>query len=320
MMKRLRLALYPRRRHLKWLRRLGRWQMKLHFDEPLQWRACRWISLLTTDRDERVIWQMPGTSLRFRLDPLETIQMNLYYRGNFQPEIEYWVRHSLVPNRLFIDAGANIGIHSLIAADIYRNNSGTLAEAPVCAFEPNPRIYAQLQSNICENGLQQFISAHQIAVSDMNQTAAFYLSAADNSACSSLAPLGSGHSQTWQSVNVRTVDLASFVQGREGNMRVGLIKLDIEGAELIALRGAKQLLSRDHPILIVEVYPALLHRFGFTFADVRDFIRPLGYKFCRIKPDRTLADLNQGEWPSEIEYGDMICIPYDREVEFAGAS
>lgn len=306
-MMRLRLRLYPYRGYLKWLRWVAQLQMRLPLADATQWRFCRWVSRLTTDPGERVLWRMPGTTLRFMLDPLETIQMSLYYRAGFQPEIGHWVEQNLKPDALFIDCGANIGIQSLIAAEHYRAQLGTTVEPLVYAFEPNPRILQQLEENIHLNQLENLIKAQPNAVSDRKAWTQFYLSSEDNSTSSSLADLGPGNLHTGEAVEVQTVSLAEFVQHNASNRRVGLIKLDIEGAELLALRGAHAILVRDHPTIIMEVYPAFMCAFGYTFADEFQFLTALGYTIYRIQSDSKLAELTKGEWPAEIAYGDVIC-------------
>ncbi len=308
-MMRLRLRLYPHRRYLKWLRRVAQWQMKLPIQETAQWRFCRWVSMLTTDPGERIRWKMSGTQLVFDLDPLETIQMNLYYRNGFQPEIGQWVQQCLKPDALFIDAGANIGIQSLIAAENYRARAGNSTQPMVYAFEPNPVIYKQLAENIRINHLGNIVSAQSEAVSDNNTVVQFYLSSEDNSTSSSMADLGPGHLHTGQVVNVQAITLADFVETVAAGRRVGLLKLDIEGAELLALKGARTILLRDYPTIIMEVYPELMRAFDYAYADVHTFLTALGYSIQRVLPDGTLADLKKNEWPAEVAYGDILCVP-----------
>ncbi len=316
-MMRLRLWLYPHRRYFKWLRLVARLQMRVPLAAEHQWHFCRWVSLLTTDPDEQVLWRMPGTSLRYCLDLNETIQMSLYYRNGFQPEVMDWVRRCLSPDALFLDGGANIGIHSLIAGEYYREQLGTPTRPYVYAFEPNPRILSQLERNIHQNGLEAFISVHPLAVSDQDEWTSFYLSGQDNSTSSSLASLGPGHQQTGELVRVRTVNLCSFIRAQINPPRVGLIKLDIEGAELLALRGARELLVQDQPALIFEVYPELMQAFGYTFDDTRAFVRELGYTIQRILPNGKLVELNTGPWPTNVQYGDVICFPRGRGPDHA---
>ncbi|MBI3536081.1 MAG: FkbM family methyltransferase [Chloroflexi bacterium] len=309
---RVRLHLYPHRRFLKWLRVMARWQLRAPFHSEIQWRFCRWVSLLTTDPGEKILWRMPRASLKFLLDPLEAIQMNLLYRDSFQPEVMDWVKRSLSADTLFVDAGANVGIHTLIAADYYRAQLGATDQPRVLAFEPNPIIFAQLEENIRLNQLNSFASAFPHAISDQDARANFFLSSAENSSASSLAALGPAHLHTGEFIQVQTVALESVVEKIAGGRKIGLIKLDIEGAELGALRGAYSLIARDRPRIILEVHPTLMHAFGYSFADIFDLLWGCGYEIFRIKKDSNLAPLHNCEWTSLQESGDVICFALDR--------
>lgn len=305
----IRQRLYPYRHYLKWLRAIARWQMRFPIDDEHQWRFCRWVSLLTSDPGEQVLWRMPGTALRLSLDLTETIQANLYYRNAFQPEVQFWVKHYLDTSRIFIDAGANIGIHSLSTAGYYRQKLGAITRPMIYAFEPNPGIYSRLQRNIQLNGLESLVSAHPFAVAEREGWTSFYLSDEDNSTSSSLAFLGPGHFQSGEKVNVRTISLSSFLAEQTDQNRVGLIKLDIEGAELLALRGARPLLSEHRPMLIVEIYPALMRAFRYTFPDLAEFLHSLDYDISRIRTDGVVAPLPDDRWPEDVAYGDIVCLP-----------
>lgn len=69
----------------------------------------------------------------------------------------------------------------------------------------------------------------------------------------------------------------------------GLIKLDVEGAELFALRGAEETIKRDHPVLIVEV-DRHCKRFGYEPKDLLGWIAAHGYReVYSSKPDVVFA-------------------------------
>ncbi|MBX3260964.1 MAG: FkbM family methyltransferase [Labilithrix sp.] len=63
--------------------------------------------------------------------------------------------------------------------------------------------------------------------------------------------------------------------------RVSLLKCDIEGADLYAMRGARRLLEKHKPVVIIEITPWFLEGFGFTVADVYGFFEELGYACYR---------------------------------------
>ncbi len=283
--------------------------MRSLFNEAWQWRFCRWTSLLTVGPGEEVHWQMPGTSLYLDLDLNEAIQMSLYYRGAFQPETTYWVMQSVDRTALFIDAGANIGLHTLRVADYYRSKLAAASQAMVLAFEPNPHIYSRLERNLRSNRLDDWVRAYPYALGQFDERADFYLAAQENSLTGSLRSLGRANSQTGETVDVRVVPLSGFLASEIPSRRIGLIKMDIEGAELSALHGARSLLERDRPVLILEINPPVMQAFGYGFVDVWRLLRSLDYRMYRILPTRKLVGLHTDEWPAQATLGDVICYP-----------
>ncbi len=65
--------------------------------------------------------------------------------------------------------------------------------------------------------------------------------------------------------------------------RVRLIKVDIEGGELLAFRGAEKTIARDRPVIIYEENGPACRAFGYAPADLMEFLRDLGYQVKRIE-------------------------------------
>lgn len=132
----------------------------------------------------------------------------------------------------------------------------------VVAFEANPKVATVLRRTAPAN-----VVVHQVAVSDRDE-AAVELSVSGGrgrEGRSSVEPhLGVGAER----ITVPTRRLDSY--GLEG---VRLIKVDVEGHELPALRGARSLLERDHPVLVVEL--DVRHD---NVAPVIEFLTELGYR------------------------------------------
>lgn len=181
----------------------------------------------------------------------------------------------------------------------------------VFAFEPDPLIFQHLQRNIALNSLEQYISAHNLAVSDQDGVAIFHLAGAANSGSGSLAAFDSSksfHAQTGETLEVTTVMLDNFFQQRNADP-VGLIKADIEGAELLALRGARQILCEHRPVLILEAHSELMKDFGYGYADLHDLLIALSYSIYRIQSDGGLVRQTDTALPSGSH--DLLCLPQD---------
>ena len=82
--------------------------------------------------------------------------------------------------------------------------------------------------------------------------------------------------------------------------RISLLKCDIEGADLFAMRGAKALLERHKPVVVIEVDSWYLQGFGLTVKDLTDFFGGLGYRSYRydgssLAPTGTTED-DENNW------------------------
>ncbi len=101
----------------------------------------------------------------------------------------------------------------------------------------------------------------------------------------------------------RTVrkDRAGFValklSGQGFTRRVTFIKIDVEGFEPAVVAGAIELIKRDWPILLIEIYPALLGRQGWTGADVTVPLHKLGYT-----TREAIGNHTEPRW-------DILCMP-----------
>lgn len=151
---------------------------------------------------------------------------------------------------LVLDVGAYSGIYSLIAC--------VDGASTVIAIEPNPSVLASLENNIRANGLTSRITVVPKGVSDTPGFAQLHIPT--DTTAASFTGTGEG-----PDVALTTID--AIVEHRQ----VDLMKLDVEGWEPAAIRGARQTLLRDHPPLLMEC----LTRESFDNLDA--LVASLGY-------------------------------------------
>ncbi|MGI8731385.1 MAG: FkbM family methyltransferase [Solirubrobacteraceae bacterium] len=220
------------------------------------------------------------------------------YRYGFCPAEARLLPKLLLPGDLVVDGGANIGLLSLIAAGVV----GPIGRVLAC--EPDPGTMALLKANADENRFDT-LELHEVALSDRPGRASFTVFEA-GSGLASFAPQDARGCQV--EVVVTTLDALTANLDR----RVTLVKLDIEGAEAKALRGARGLIGRDAPVFLIELEPEHLARQGSSIADVRDALEPHGYEAYAITPAARLAKLTADWRPPDARAPNVVLAPPSR--------
>lgn len=165
-----------------------------------------------------------------------------------------------------IDAGAYIGDSAIVLSG-YTNGV-------VHAFEPQTSNFESLKKNIKINELNHKIVPVKLGLSD--ELCNHILHYDDSlKVCSSLNKNITTNSQ--EDIELTTID--KYVESND--IKVGLIKTDVEGFEKNLLRGAINTIKRDKPVLMISIY----HSFD-DFFDIKPMIESfnLGYKFTIKKP------------------------------------
>lgn len=157
---------------------------------------------------------------------------------SWEPHVEAIIRRILRPNMNFVDLGANIGFHTLLAASIVGN------EGQVYAFEPNLSNCSLLVRSINHNNFKN-VEVFPSAVADSERLMLHTSIGGSNGVISEYVEgsmLAPGQAFT------RSVTLDKALDG----VKVDLMKLDVEGAEYLVLKGAREFLARSRPVLISE--------------------------------------------------------------------
>jgi len=209
----------------------------------------------------------------------------------YEPKTTNLLLSLLRPGMTFVDVGAHIGYYSLLSS---RKVGPT---GRVFAFEPDPRNYALLTANISANNCTNVVSV-QKAVADYTGKGRLFLSTSsvshslykDNS-----VPISS-------IIEVDVVSLDDYFRQLGWPSVVNVIKMDIEGAEIPALRGMKELSSRNPSLkLILEFRPRRILAAGYTVEDLFCVLTELGFT--------SIQDINTGEWVLSPQEGKQLNIP-----------
>ena len=196
----------------------------------------------------------------------------LYVTGAYEPEVSGQITRLARPGDLVIDGGAHIGFFTLLAS------SRVGPTGRVMAFEPSSATAAILRKNVELNGCAN-VTIVQAALSDASGTAVLAQAATTETGQATLRPMDHAASRT--TIRVAALDDVLTDQAQ----RVALIKLDLEGAELRALRGMARVLERDRPHVIVEVTDEFLKEAGGSADELYRLLTGHGYVAQAIEWD-----------------------------------
>ncbi|MFH1162122.1 MAG: FkbM family methyltransferase [Candidatus Jorgensenbacteria bacterium] len=184
------------------------------------------------------------------------------------------------PNSVVVDVGASIG-------ELALNMALNVPGIRIFCFEPNNSTYSILKRNVKRNGLVDKIHCYRIALAD--RVGNFPITPTYNGGHLILADSGKPLVRTRPTSQevVETTTLDNFLQGK--NLAVSLIKADVEGAELLLLKGAKQCLVSNKPHLLLEIFEEGTNKFGYSPKDIFDYLKDLGYEYVLCTKDKLVA-------------------------------
>jgi FkbM family methyltransferase len=217
-----------------------------------------------------------------RLAGGETVRLQPRFLG-LQPEIYEATLTAFLINHLnrgltVMDIGAHVGLHTLM----FSRRVGQTGH--VLAIEPSPANARMLRSHIMWNDCRN-VEVIEAIVGDREADVGFTFRTDPTDPggfANSLAYNIGGETDT---VRMTTIDV--ICAGRQPH----LIKIDVEGAELLALRGGRETLARWAPMLIVAIHPEPMRLLGTSPAELLAFLDEYGYQGrhldgrCAVAPE-----------------------------------
>jgi FkbM family methyltransferase len=232
--------------------------------------------------------------LKICLDRASYLSSVIYWRGYNSTNIASFLKDYLRPDMTFVDVGANLGEVTLLAAK-------RLKKGRVLAFEPVPLIFSQLSRNIALNNWLH-IALFNIGLFDQTGSLPMYRTKDTH-----FGTINEGQSSLFSTGNDReevTIPLRRFdeVACEYGLEHLDVIKIDVEGAEIMVLRGAEASIKKFGPVIIIEMSEANIRRAGYALSDLIGYLKYLDYD---IQP----LDHEGGKLTF---HADMICFPRSR--------
>lgn len=261
-----------------------------------------WINQITITAEE-VIFKIEDLNLNlvgiqgdYRIAPHEILTF-----GSLEPTerkvFEFFAKNS----QCFFDVGANMGWYSFLAARMNPHSK-------IHAFEPIPSTFKNLKRNLELNSLPQ-IHPHSIALSNRSGECILY-TYPTGSVNASLENVSGRSDVVKISCEMQTLD--DFAQSK--NIQPDLIKIDVEGAELMVFQGAEKTILKNRPILFTEILRKWSAVFNYHPNDILHLLKSWNYRCFGVQDgslievflvDENTLPTNYFFLPTEISFNDL---------------
>ncbi len=206
-----------------------------------------------------------------------------------------WIKNEVAPGEIFCDIGANIGIYTVLAA----LNTGETGK--VYAFEPHSANFSRLLENIAANGLQDIVIPCNVALNDTEGFFPFnYISNVSGTANSQLATVRGAHETEYRP----EVSELKYATSLDHLVDSGLlevphhVKIDVDGNEMLILKGMRRLLSGPQRPRSVQVEINKRYK-----EEIMPFMESCGYVMSERHFSRSgLKKLARGADPEDYTY------------------
>jgi FkbM family methyltransferase len=200
----------------------------------------------------------------------------IYYLGVWEPNAVAFISRRLARGDVFVDLGANIGHHTLLASTL-------VGDGTVVAVEASPSIFRMLEANLARNDARN-VRAINMAVSSEAATMRIYHGEPGNRSTASVLRIGELECE------VKALPLDDILTPDELR-RARIIKIDVEGAEAMVLVGMRRILKKGRPDLevMVELAPDRLANLHSSVDPVLAEFRSHGFFPFRLENDYELT-------------------------------
>lgn len=217
---------------------------------------------------------VPGVPVPLRLEPgiwwiaRDDAVSDDLWQGTFEQPERAFVKRVLRRGMTVLDVGAHAGFYTLLASTCVGD------EGRVIAFEPSPRERARLRAHLRLNRRAN-VTVEEVAIGDAAGSGALLVFDGRLTGCNSF------HLADTRGAHAITVPICALddYHARGAFQRVDLVKMDIEGAELAALRGAEQMFRSLRPLLLCELHDKRTAPWGYPARHIVDLVQRWDYRW-----------------------------------------
>jgi FkbM family methyltransferase len=217
---------------------------------------------------------VPAVGGTMRVHTGDTIGCVVAVSGVWEPSITAVLRGVLTRGDVFVDVGAHIGYHTLLAAGLVGE------QGRVYAFEPSPERHADLVANLARNAISN-VTAFELAGGERESVGTLFLAPGTNTSASTMVARAAREASAGRERReVRVVPVQDCIAGEDLG-RVRVVKVDVEGFEIEVLRGLDRILGGRSPLaVVIEISPEWAAESPGPFVD--RLCREHGFALWRV--------------------------------------
>lgn len=198
------------------------------------------------------------------------IQRQIYFFGAYEPIESYLLKSLLEPDDVVVDAGANIGFYTMLI-------SSQLTHGKVMSFEPVPRNFEILKHNISFSSNRKNIEIFNKGLWHEKDEIEFSL---ETSMEDNIGSYTAG--KVSASLAKHICEVVPLDELLRSASRLDFVKMDIEGAELSALKGGQATIEKFRPQFLIEINRKACERFNYDPNEIAQFFKAMNYTFYRV--------------------------------------
>lgn len=239
--------------------------LRHYFYKRYKGREDKWVTISDYDRD-----------IKMKLDRSSYMGGSIYWLGKHHWREVNFLKKNLKPDMVMIDVGANQGEFSLLAAKYLTNGK-------VMAFEPQSDMCNLLNENIEVNGFKN-VNVFNFGLSDHDSVEKLYTSTEESIHSGIHEGLYTSFPDDTRSEYVQEFRITQLdkVLNDEPLRSVDFMKIDVEGGELMVLKGAYKTLKQYKPKIIIEINAQTFKSAGYDTKDLLEYLAQFGYQAYRF--------------------------------------
>lgn len=274
-------------------------------------KLAAWAARILPDNIKRLIYRSPALSRRLRQTLNQAAPHGLtevivaagglqgarllldmqsekdYWLGTYEPDLQFALKHFAASGMTVFDVGANIGYISLLCARLVGSDGS------VFSFEALPANLDRLKKNIELNDFASCITPVPSAVVESNREVSFLVGPSSGMG-KVQGSAGREKPRDGRVIQVQGISLDSYVYDH-AHPEPQLIKIDIEGGEVLALPGMRRLLHEARPTLLMELHGPDSLKAAWELLQIEN------YRISLMKsPFSTLDSMDSLDWKSYL--------------------